>query len=160
MGRKVEFNALNWQNIYSFSATAGKLSEITYIPIPPAQAPIFLESDIIAVYISTDVPQGKNWRWGGFLEQRFTSGLLVGGSPDAAGEPKNMWIDKITTIFFPKITAQYSLKFYFPKWFKNVELQCWQYTGVDDTEEKIFMVEEFSNLNFKLDQINETLNSL
>jgi len=153
MGRKVEFNALNWENIYSFSATAGKLSETTYIPIPPTQTPIFLESDIIAVYVNTNVPDGKHWRWGGFLEQRFTSGLLVGGGTDAAGEPKNMWIDKITTIFFPKITAQYSLKFYFPKWFKNVELQCWQYTGIDDTDEKILMVEEFANINFKLDQI-------
>lgn len=157
MGRIVNLNGSNWESIYSFSATAGILSENTYIPIPPATAPIFIESDIIAVYVDTTVPDGRSWRYGGFLEQRFTSGLLVGGSTDAAGEPKNMWIDKITTIFFPVITAQYSLKFYFPKWFKNVSLQCWQYTGVDDTQEKILMVEEFANLNFKLDEINSKL---
>lgn len=157
MGRIVNLNESNWENIYSFSATAGILSENTYVPIPPATAPIFIESDIIAVYVDTTVPDGRSWRYGGFLEQRFTSGLLVGGSTDAAGEPKNMWIDKITTIFFPVITAQYSLKFYFPKWFKNVSLQCWQYTGVDDTQEKILMVEEFANLNFKLDEINSKL---
>lgn len=160
MGRKVEFNSSNWESIYSFSATAGKVSEGVYIPIPPAQAPIFIESDIIAVYVNTNIPEGKNWRWGGFLEQRFTSGLLVGGSVDAAGDPRNIYIGKIATIFFPKISAQYSLKFYFPKWFRNVELQCWQYTGVDDTDEKILMVEEFANLNFKLDQINTALNLL
>lgn len=153
MGRKVDFNASNWESIYNYSATAGILSENTYIPIPPVSAPIFIESDIIAVYINTDVPNGRNWRYGGFVEQRFTSGLLVGGSSDAAGQPNSLYIDKITTIFFPPITAQYSLKFYFPKWFKSVQLQCWQYTGIDDTDEKILLVEEFANINFKLDQL-------
>ena len=153
MSRVVSFGANNWESIYSYSATAGILSENSYIPIPPAQSPIFLESDIIAVYVNTDVPNGRSWRYGGFVEQRFTSGLLVGGSTDAAGQPNAIYIDKITTIFFPPITAQYSLKFYFPKWFKSVELQCWQYTGVDDTDEKILLVEEFANLNFKLNQL-------
>jgi hypothetical protein len=157
MGRVVSLNSGNWESIYSFSATAGILSETTYVPIPPAQIPIFLESDIIAVYVNTTVPDGKSWRYGGFVEQRFTSGLLVGGNADAAGEPKNIWVDKITTIFFPKITAQYSLKAYFPKWFKSVELQVWQYTGFDDTDEKILMVEEFANINFRLDQITSRL---
>jgi hypothetical protein len=157
VNRVVQFNSSNWESIYSFSATAGILSDTTYIPIPPAQIPIFLESDIVAVYVSTDVPTGKRWRFGGYVEQRFATGFLVGGNADSAGEPKNIWVDKITTIFFPKITAQYSLKAYFPKWFKSVELQVWQYTGIDDTSERILMAEEFSNLNFKLDQINTKL---
>lgn len=153
MGRKVDFNASNWESIYNYSATAGILSENTYIPIPPVTAPIFIESDIIAVYVNTVIPNGRTWRYGGFLEQRFTTGLLVGGTTDAAGEPRNMWINKITAILFSPITAQYSLRFYFPKWFRAVELQCWQYTGIDDTEEKILLVEEFANINFKLDQL-------
>jgi hypothetical protein len=153
MTRVVSFNSNNWENIYNASANAIIYSDKSYIPIPPISAPIFLESDIIAVYINTTVPTGRNWRYGGFCEQRFTSGLLVGGSADAAGEPKNIWIDKITTIFFPQITAQYSLRFYFPSWFKSVSLSLWQYTGPDDTDEKIAMSEEFANLNFKLDQL-------
>jgi hypothetical protein len=153
MGRVVEFNAANWESIYNFSATAGILSENTYIPIPPTQAPIFLESDIIAVYADTTVPNGRKWRYAGYVEQRFQSGLTVGGNTDAAGEPKNMWVGKITTIFFPVITAQYSLKFYFPNWFKDVSLQVWQYTGVDDVKTDIVLAQEFANLNFKLDQL-------
>lgn len=154
MTRVVEIgNANNWENIYSYSASAGILSDTTYIPIPPITAPIFLESDIIAVYVDTNVPNGKSWRWGGYVEQRFVNGLTVGGNASSAGEPKNMWIDKITTIFFPTITAEYSLKFYFPKWFKNVSLQCWQYTGTDDNLTDITQAQEFANINFKLDQL-------
>lgn len=153
MGRKVEFNSANWEQIFSYSASAVTLSENTYIPLLPVESPIFLESDIIAAYVSTTIPNGKKWRWGGFLEQRFQSGLSVGGTTDAAGEPKNIYLDKITTIFFPKVTAQYSLKFYFPRWFKSVELICWQYTGIDDETTDIVLAEEFSNINFKLDQL-------
>lgn len=153
MGRIVEFNSANWDSIHSFSATAGKAGENSHIPIPPTEAPILLNSDIIAVYVNTAVPDGRGWRWGGFLERRFQSGLTVGGLTDAAGEPKSMYIGKITTIFFPKVTAQYSLKFYFPRWFKSVSLSCWQYTGVDDDTTAVSHALEFANLNFKLDQL-------
>ncbi|AFZ56910.1 hypothetical protein H6G54_12095 [Anabaena cylindrica FACHB-243] len=153
MGRVVNFNAANWESILNFSATAGQVGESAYIPIPPTESPIFLESDIIAVYVDTTVPNGRNWRWGGYVEQRFQSGLTVGGTNDSAGEPKSIYISRITTIFFPPITAQYSLKFYFPRWFKDVNLTCWQYTGVDDVVTDITLAQEFSNINFKLDQL-------
>ncbi|MTJ56020.1 hypothetical protein FJR38_26905 [Anabaena sp. UHCC 0253] len=153
MGRIVQFNAQNWELIINSSSIAGILSENTYIPIPPLESAIFLESSIIACYVTTNIPDGKNWRWGGYCEQRFQSGLTVGGNTDAASEPKSIYLDKITTLFFPKISAQYSLKFYFPKWFKSVSLQCWQYTGIDETDENILLVQEFANINFKLDQL-------
>lgn len=157
MGRIVNFSASNWEQIYNYSATAGIAGENTHIPIPAVTIPTFLDSDIIAVYVSTVPPEGKNWRFGGNIEQRFISGLTVGGSVDAAGASRASWIDKITVLFFPKISASYSLKYYPPRWFKNVVLTIWQYTGVDDTEENIASTEEFSNINFKLDQINGKL---
>ena len=157
MGRIVQLNSSNWESIYSYSANAVILSERSHTTLSPVQIPIFLETDIIAVYVNTDVPAGKRWRWGGYVEQGFTTGLLVGGGIDSSGQPHNIWRGKITPLFFPIITAQYSVKVNFPTWFKNVELQVWQYTGIDDTSERIQMTEEFPNLNFKLDQINAKL---
>lgn len=153
MGRVVEFNSSNWEQLINYSATAVILSENVYVPLNPYESSIFLESDIIAVHISTTVPNGSIWNFGGTVEQRFVSGLTVGGNTDAAGDSQKMWLDKITTILFPKISATYSLKFYFPKWFKDVNLKCWQYTGIDDTNENIVLAEEFANINFKLDQL-------
>lgn len=153
MGRVVDFNASNWEQLINYSATAVILSENVYVPLNPYESSIFLESDIIAVHISTTIPEGSIWNFGGTVEQRFISGLTVGGNTDAAGDSQKMWLDKITTILFPKISATYSLKFYFPKWFKDVNLKCWQYTGVDDTDENIVLAEEFANINFKLDQL-------
>ncbi|MBD2388446.1 hypothetical protein [Cylindrospermum sp. FACHB-282] len=160
MGRIVEFNEANWELIYNFSTTAVLFSANSYTPISPIDAPILLETDIVAVYIDTTVPDGRNWRYGGYTEQRFRSGIIIGGSNDAAGEPYNLWIGKITTLFFPRISAQYSLKFYPPKWFKDVSLQVWQYTGIDDESSDIASVQEFSNINFKLDQLLEKVNAV
>ncbi|WP_414545800.1 hypothetical protein [Nostoc sp. CCY0012] len=153
MGRVVEFNAANWQLLMNYSANAVILGEFTYVPLQPIESPTFLENNIIAVYISTTIPNGRRWNFGGTVEQRFISGLTVGGSTDAAGITRRMSLNKITTILFPKISASYSLKFYFPSWFKDVQLQCWEYTGIDDTDEQILLAEEFENINFKLNQL-------
>lgn len=156
MGRVVEFNTANWQQLINYSAAAVIMSENVYIPLNPLDSPTFLENSIIAVYITTIVPSGRIWNFGGTVEQRFISGLTVGGNTDATGIVRKIWLNKITTILFPKISATYSLKFYFPKWFKNVQLQCWEYTGIDDTDENILLAQEFGNINFKLDQLLST----
>jgi hypothetical protein len=78
VGRIVQLNSSNWESIYSYSATAVILSERSHTKLPPAQIPIFLESDIVAVYVDADEPVGKTWRWGGYVKQLFTTGLLVG----------------------------------------------------------------------------------
>ncbi|MFM6604012.1 MAG: hypothetical protein ACKPH3_08020 [Dolichospermum sp.] len=153
MGRVVNFNSSNWELIYDYSASATPVGENSYIPIPPVPIPIFLNSDIIAVYVKTNPPAGRIWRFGGNIEQRFISGLIVGGVVDSSGIPRRTSNDKITILFFPKISASYSLQYYPPKWFKDVNLMVWQYVGLDDTEENISMAEEFGNVNFKLDQI-------
>jgi hypothetical protein len=153
MGRVVEFNAANWEQIISYSAAAVIMSENVYVPLLPYESPTFLENNIIAVYITTTIPNGRRWNFGGRVERRFISGLTVGGNTDAAGDIQPIFLNKITTILFSQITASYSLKFYFPDWFKDVQLQCWEYTGVDDTDENILLAQEFGNINFKLDQL-------
>lgn len=158
MGRVVEFNSSNWDSIFNFSATAGTTGgESSHIPIPPATAPIILTSSIIAAYISTTVPEGRRWTFGGRAVREFRSGLTVGGVSDVASKPEFLYVNKLTIIFFPKVTVEYTLSFYFPTWFKSVSLQCWQYTGTDDTTEDITLAQEFANLNFKIDQLTNQL---
>jgi hypothetical protein len=153
-------NANNWESIYSYNATAGILSDNSYIPIPPVIAPVFIESDIIAVYTNTNVPSGRKWFRGGRVEQRLNTGITVGGNPDSTASVQYLILKEINIIFFPKLTSSYSLKFYFPTYFKNIELQVWQYTGVDDETSDIASAEQFGNINFKLNQLNSKLDSI
>ncbi|HYW21551.1 MAG TPA: hypothetical protein VE956_20060 [Nodularia sp. (in: cyanobacteria)] len=153
MTRIVQFTSNNWQSFLNYSTTAVILSNQTYIPIEPYTAPTFLNSSIIAVSVETTVPTGRTWVMGGWVEQMFISGLTVGGSIDAGGNSQRMFLDRITVILFPKISANYSLRFHFPKYFKDVRLNCWAYTGIDDTQQDINLAQEFANLNFKIDQL-------
>jgi hypothetical protein len=148
MTRVVELaNSNNWENIYNYSVTAAIDNDFP-IPLPAVTLPIFLESDIVALYVNTQIPEGK---WGGRVEQIF-NGLTI-GKVVSSGEPKSLWINKLTTIFFPSITAQYSLRVVIPYWFYNYYLEVYRYTGIDDTTEEILLTQEFANLNFKLDQL-------
>lgn len=155
--RLVQFRADNWEQIVNYSDGGTILSNNVYRILEPLDSSILLTSSIIAVYVTTSVPNGKTWNFAGRVEQRFRSGLTVGGLTDAAGQSHPLWLDKITTILFAKISAEYSLKFLFPKWFRSVQVQCWMYTGVDDDASQVALSEEIGNINFKLDQIQDLL---
>lgn len=155
MTRLIEIgNSANWENIYQYSATA-EIDNGFPIPLKSVVLPFFIETDIISVYVNTEIPSGKRWRWGGKCEQIF-NGLSL-GKITSSGEQKPLWINKLQTIFFPSITAQYSLRFEIPYWFFNYYLEVYAYNGKDDTSEKVLMIEEFSNLNFKIDKIMSKL---
>ncbi len=153
MERLVQFTAGNWESIYTFSAVAEPKGNNSHIPIPPTSAPFLLTENIISVYIGTQVPANRNWVFGGRAVREFRTGLTIGGGVDAASKPEYLYCNKVTTIFFPRVSAEYSLKFYFPRWFKSVNLTCWKYTGTDDNETDVQIAQEFANVNFKLDQL-------
>jgi hypothetical protein len=155
--RIVQFRADNWQEIINYSDSGTILSNNVHRILDPLDSSILLDSSIIAVYVTTSVPEGKTWNFAGRVEQRFRSGLTVGGLTDAAGQSHPLWLDKITTILFNKISAEYSLKFLFPRWFRNVQVLCWMYTGLDDDASQVALSEEIANVNFKLDQIQGLL---
>ncbi|MBO1050396.1 MAG: hypothetical protein HEQ10_23085 [Dolichospermum sp. DEX182a] len=143
-------NSSKWENIYSFSVTANYSGE-QLIPIPPFSIPIFLESDIIAIYSNCNIPKGKLWNWAGTIEQIFNLELIPGTRN--TGEQKSLYLKKLTTLFFPPISAPYSLKIRIPRWFPDCYYEVWQYTGKDISSEEELIKNEFQALNLKIDQL-------
>ncbi|MDZ8083956.1 MAG: hypothetical protein RMX35_33455 [Nostoc sp. DcaGUA01] len=151
-------NSDNWQSIYSTNVNAvqvpmqngGYLSS----PIPEILVPFVLDKFILAVSVDTDVPSDSIWRFAGYINQKITTGLVVGGSQDATtvkGQP--LFLDQINLILFNKISTSYGVSVKVPKWFTRAAVNVWEYTGVDDTSEEILLTQELANINFKLDQI-------
>lgn len=151
-------NSDNWQSIYSTNINAvqvpmqngGYLSS----PIPEILVPFVLDKFILAVSVDTDVPSGSIWRFAGYINQKISTGLVVGGSQDATtvkGQP--LFLDQINLILFNKISTSYGVSVKVPKWFTRAAVNVWEYTGVDDTSEEILLGQEFANINFKLDQL-------
>jgi hypothetical protein len=127
-------------------------------PIPEIAVPFVLDKFILAVSIETDVPSNSIWRFAGYINQKISTGLVVGGNQDATtvkGQP--LFLNQINLILFPKISTNYSVSVKVPKWFTRASVIVWEYTGVDDTSEEILLTQEFANINFKLDNLNNLI---
>jgi hypothetical protein len=143
-------NSSKWQNVYSYSKTAYYSGE-QLIPLSPFSVPIFLESDIIAIYSNCNIPEGKLWNWAGTIEQIFDLELIPGTKN--TGEQKSLYLKRLTTLFFPPINAPYSLKIRIPRWFPNCYYEIWAYNGKDISSEEELMIHQFGLINSKLDQL-------
>lgn len=157
--RVVELNnSDNWQSIYTNNVNAVQvpMQDGKYLtdPIPEIVVPVLLDKFILAVSVDTDVPSGSMWRFAGYLNQKISTGLVIGGGQDATiikGQP--LFLDQINLVLFQKISTNYAVSIKVPRWFPRASITVWEYTGVDDTSEEILLGQEFANINFKLDQL-------
>ncbi|BAZ66268.1 hypothetical protein ACE1AT_13930 [Pelatocladus sp. BLCC-F211] len=127
-------------------------------PIPEIVVPVVLDKFILAVSVDTDVPTDSVWRFAGYINQKISTGIVIGGGQDATtvrGRP--LFLDQINLIFFQKISTSYAVSVKVPKWFTRAQVTIWEYIGVDDTSEEILLTQEFANINFKLDQIQNQI---
>ncbi|HLO85495.1 MAG TPA: hypothetical protein VK203_10905 [Nostocaceae cyanobacterium] len=141
-------NAANWEQVYNNSFTAVKLTDDRYAPIPEVVLPVLFETHVIAAYIDTDVPEGREWDYAGKLYQRYQLGLTIGGVPEADNiAVRAMQLNRIKLVVFPKLTPNYAVAFKFPKWFRTASLTVWQYTGpdYDSVESSLERIENLLN---------------
>lgn len=132
-------NAANWADVYNQSFTAQRINPTVFAPLPEIIVPVLFDRHIIAVY-ATSSSAKPSWYFAGFLNQKIRLGLIPGGSPDAdAVQRRKIWLNRITLLFFPKITSTYAVSFNVPKWFDTVNLNIFEYQGTesDSTEDLI-----------------------
>ncbi|BAY21687.1 hypothetical protein NIES2100_14440 [Calothrix sp. NIES-2100] len=157
--RVVELNNKdNWEDLYytDIAAIQVPLQNGRYLlnPISEIVIPFSLDKFILAVNIETDIPEGSIWNFAGYINQKISTGLVVGGSQDATlVKGKVLFLDRINLILFDKISTLYATSIKVPRWFPRAKVTVWQYIGVDDTSEEILSTQEFANINFKLDQL-------
>lgn len=155
MGRILELsNGSNWEEIYSGSYTAQQITPKKFAPIPEQTIPVQVEKTVLAVYIKTTEPEGKNWLFGGYANQLIAIPVTVGGVLNSTiNNRRKIWLDTISLILFAKYTTSYGLSFSFPAWFRDATIIVWQYIGIDDDSTEKLLTEESANINFKLDQL-------
>lgn len=131
-------NADNWEQIYNTSVSAVFITPNVHAVIPKITVPLLIDTHVLAVYVTTEVPEGRSWNFAGYLHQEFNLGLTVGGTPEADEiSTRKIFLDRIKLITFPKLTPTYAISFDVPKWFTSVSLTVWKYIGIDyDSVEK------------------------
>jgi hypothetical protein len=127
-------NAANWRTVYSQNFTAGILPLTTgnkIIPIPEIAVPIELESTIIKCRITTNIPEGRSWRYAGILLRKVRSGDIVGAPPDAVISRRSLYLDDANLLIFQKLSGSYSAHIILPTWFADAQVVVSEYIGID-----------------------------
>lgn len=129
-------NSSNWEMIHNENVSAVLLPKqgggYKTVPIPEISIAVLLDVFVLAVRISTVVPEGRRWRFAGYIKQSVSTGLSVFNSQDASFTNRRpLFLDKINLVLYPKISTNYSASIKVPDWFENVGVAVWQYTGPD-----------------------------
>jgi len=132
-------NAANWSNFYGTTVTAAPASSSTFTPIPEYTVPILADKHILAVTISASNAK-PTWHFGGFFNQKVSTGLIVGGIPSTdAVQKRRMYLNRLTLMIFQPLTSTYAISVEVPKWFSDFTLSIFEYIGPqsDSTEDLI-----------------------
>lgn len=129
-------NSSNWETIYNSSIDAVQIAKVgggyKSVPIPEISISLLLDVFVLAILVSTNVPEGRTWKFAGNVRQQVSTGIVFGGSQDASFNRRYaLFLDKINLVVFPPISTSYSIFIQVPDWFSNVNFTVWRYTGPD-----------------------------
>lgn len=151
-------NSSNWQQVWTGQrvakpAPSPKLKN--FFPIPDFSVPVLLDNPVLAVYVTSDDDPG-NWRRGGYLKQKVSTGLADGSAVDSYLTQVFLQLRKINIVQLQKINGSFAVELAVPFWFKQVEVTVWEYTGtIADT-----VGEQLGDLKTFITQCCEELKSL
>ena len=142
-------NSNNWESHYSTSYAADKItvnSHDIYAPILEIVLPITFDKNILAVHVSSSTAK-PSWRFAGYASQKIRTGLLVGGAHESLSARRSLWLNEITLLFFDQLASTYTLSINPPKWFRDINIYTWQYTGsaTDSTQELLLSIQSVQN---------------
>jgi hypothetical protein len=129
----IRFDLLeNWELTISASRTAVQPTPDTHSPIETFTLVTGLTTPYVAIIVQTT--QGKiTWHWGGEVRQswNFPSGASLGSLTSIAqSQPSPLYLNRLQLIGLnPNSLEPYSLRYTPPKWFKDVIVYGWKYTG-------------------------------
>lgn len=129
-------NSSNWETIFNQSISGVKLPKegggYKAVPIPEISVSVLLDVFVLAVLVSTTVPENREWKFAGYLKQQVSTGIVFGGSQDASFNRRQpLFLDKINLVLFSKISNSYSVSVKVPDWFEDATVVVWQYIGPD-----------------------------
>lgn len=151
-------NGSEWQKIYDqfHVAQPNPNKPEKYYPIFPIVIPTVLDNYTVAVNSSTTKFE-PTWRYGG----KVYPFVAVNGSTVFSGKYAKYYplgINETTMFKVDKISTYYKLIVEPPRWFVNIHLEVWVFTGQDlpvNIEEKVDQVQtNLARIERKIDAID------
>lgn len=121
----------NLEEIYEVVLTAA-LSPVPgyHIPISLHQIPGVFDCHTLVVGANSFMAR-PSWRLGFYLRMLIASSV---GLAEASNHPVPLGLNLIR---LPRLSSEYRLRAYIPKWHQSMEMKIWKYTGVSNDCETI-----------------------
>ncbi|MDZ7960559.1 MAG: hypothetical protein RMY34_22205 [Aulosira sp. DedQUE10] len=155
-------NSANWEVVHNANVSAVQIPIVgggyKIVPIPEISIAVLLDVFVLAVSVSTNVPDGRNWKFAGNLRQQVSTGIVFGGSQDASFNRRYaLFLDKINLLLLQPLSVDYSIFIKVPDWFEDASIIVWRYTGTDtdSTEELVNQIKnvDLPRLEAKVDAL-------
>lgn len=122
-----------WQLKKTISKVAKSSSRTNQNLIEPFELGLSFNSQYLAVGIIVENSR-DSWQHGGRIAQEFKFPNFTKGYLDknaAFNYSQDLLINRVTFVQFPPITSKsYKVHYFPPRYFTDVKLQIWQYTGI------------------------------
>ena len=150
--------AEDWNNIVNITKNAQLQGEYSYLSIPEFDLGMETLDEFIVVLVTINYRKSK-WVYGGELKQVFDSAIVN----DVRYLQKSLKINVPELIYLKKITpSRFGLIYSPPKWFRDVTIQIWEYTGetLNLGENALFKIESAVNNNAVNIDFTEVINKI
>lgn len=118
-------SSANWQQVYDANFTAEPVLPRGYSPIPAFTIPV--EFDSHTLVIGAAAFQVKpTWNLAFWASQRISISGVVQNA-ECNSRPIILGASLVT---FPVLSETYFLRIRIPRWYKDMSLRVWKYTGV------------------------------
>jgi hypothetical protein len=149
-----------WVPVWDFDITAQSLGSggegDSYIRIPEQQCPTLLENSLLAVYANNPLAK-PGWFSAGYLTQRISLPLAVGGNPTSYGASRRIVLGRTQIVPFLDVgVAQFAISFLCHRWHRKMQLVVWEYVGQVSTQELVAI----ASLSQQVSSVEEKVNSL
>jgi hypothetical protein len=155
---QLQFNAKDWVlranqfKTAQLKVAATKTKDAQYLPIPNINLGIKFKAGVLAIGINSQFAR-PTWSFGGKIYQvvGFPNNFDITPIGGALANEKELPIDKVIIWqLLPRITnSDYTLLYSPPRWFRDVRIKVWQYTG----EEYNFVDSTLNNIETKLNYL-------
>jgi hypothetical protein len=116
-----------------------------YAKLTDVIIPVVFDRNIISVSITTTIPIGKIWRSAGSISKVVST--AIGDS--FSGQPEYLKLGQRNLIQYDDNTANYTLIYSPPRWFRDVTIGIYQYEGNDTSDVKI----DLAKIESKIDAL-------